>query len=316
MIRYSLVVCGGTFDLLHKGHKIFLQRLLETSDDLVIGLTSDKYVSQNKPNKKIKSFDVRKKTLVIFLKGLKAEKRVKIIKINDVYGPLLKPNFRTDALAVSSDKYDVALEINLKRKNAGLSQIKIIKIPIINAEDRKIISATRIRKGVIDKKGKLLLPLFLREKLKKPFGKLMSEIPENIDISKVVTVGDVTTKKFLDRDLSPFLAIVDFKVERKPINRTEFNYPKIINVANSPGTISNELLEAVKNSFGDRIKKVIIVNGEEDLAVLPAIIYAPSGFEIYYGQRNEGLVKINVTEKSKIDASNLLDNFTLEDRMV
>ena len=39
----------------------------------------------------------------------------------------------------------------------------------------------------------------------------------------------------------------------------------------------------------------IVVEGEEDLATLPAILYAPPGSVVVYGQPDEGsvLVKVN-----------------------
>lgn len=309
MNKYHLVVCGGTFDLLHKGHKGFINNILDLSNNVVIGLTSDDYVLEHKPNKNIASFEVRKEGIINFLKEIGAEKRVEIIKIDDMYGPLLDPNFKADALVVASDKKDVALEINLERKKRGIGSIEIFEIPIVKAEDGKKLSATRIRQGFLDRKGNLLLPQTLRDELKKPLGELITDIPDNIDTLRLITVGDVATKKFLDRNLIPILAIVDFKVERKPISQTEFKNVEIINVVNPSGTISHQLLEEVRNSFGGSNEKVIIVDGEEDLAVLPAIIYAPLGFSIFYGQPNEGLVKVKVTEEMKDKAEELLELF-------
>lgn len=312
MKKYNLVVCGGTFDLFHKGHESFIKEVLDLSDKMVLGLTSDKYILEHKPNKSIASFEARKKELVDFLKEIKAEKRVEIIKIDDMYGPLLDPSFKADALAVASENYESAIKINRERKKEGLSEIEIVGIPVIRAEDGKIISATRIREGFVDKKGKLLLPEYLREKLKEPFGELMADIPQDINKSNTITVGDITTKKFLDKNLNPILAVVDFKVKREPIDHTEFKNVKTINVINPPGVITHELLEAVENSFKNSDKKVIIVDGEEDLAVLPVIIYSPLGFEIFYGQPNEGLVKVKVTNKIKDEARKLLELFEKE----
>lgn len=309
MNKYHLVVCGGTFDLLHKGHKEFIKKILEISDKAIVGLTSDKYVNQNKPNKKIKSFDHRKKELINFLKEVGLGNRVEIIKIDDMYGPLLDSSFKVDALVVASDKNEEALEINLKRKKRGMIPVRVIEIPIIKAKDGEILSATRIRQGFVDRKGNLLLPQALRDELKKPFGELITDIPENLNISKLITVGDVTTKNFLDKKLNPILAIVDFKVERKPIGHTDFKNVEIINATNPPGIISFELLEAVRRSFKTFSKKVIIVDGEEDLAVFPAIIYAPLRFEVFYGQPNEGLVRIEVTQEMKNKARKLLELF-------
>jgi hypothetical protein len=50
----------------------------------------------------------------------------------------------------------------------------------------------------------------------------------------------------------------------------------------------------------------IIVNGEEDLAVIPAVIEAPLGTAIVYGQPSEGMVIIVTTREKKEKAKRLL----------
>ena len=57
-----------------------------------------------------------------------------------------------------------------------------------------------------------------------------------------------------------------------------------------------------ENTQKDKIKRQIIVKGEEDLAVLPCILIAPQETIILYGQPNEGLVYLkacDVVEKAK-----------------
>lgn len=310
-MEYELVVCGGTFDLLHQGHKTFLQEILKISNEVVIGLTSDKYVIENKPDRGIAPFKIRREELLDFAKEIGANKKMEVIKIDNMYGPLLNPNFKADALVVASDKYDSALIINNERKNRGILPIKVIKIPIVRAQDNKVLSATRIREGYINRKGKLLLPSKLRKKLQKPLGKLLNDIPENLVESKIITVGDVTTDRFISKSYNPRLSIVDFRVGRKPIPHKEFKNMKTIKADNRAGTISFELSNAIKKSFEDSISKVIIVDGEEDLSVLPAIIFSPLGFEIYYGQPGQGLVQVKVTKKIKEKTYKLLNDFIL-----
>ena len=43
----------------------------------------------------------------------------------------------------------------------------------------------------------------------------------------------------------------------------------------------------------------LIINGEEDLAALPAILYAPSNATIIYGMPNKGVVIVSSTEEYK-----------------
>ena len=46
--KYSLVICGGTFDRLHEGHKAFLRAAFTAGERVIIGLTSYKII-KNKP---------------------------------------------------------------------------------------------------------------------------------------------------------------------------------------------------------------------------------------------------------------------------
>lgn len=307
-MKYKLTVCGGTFDLLHKGHKDFLEEILKVSEKVFLGLTSDKYVQIHKSKHGIASFEKRKRDLINFFEQIGAQDRVEVKAIDDLYGPLLDLNFKADALAVTADTYNSALEINLKRKEKSLSVVEIIKIPMIRDRKGEVLSTTRIKQGYINRGGKLILPLELRKEFQRPFGKLLKDIPDNIDPSKVITVGDVTTDKFLKKGLTPKLAVVDFLINRKPIPHKTFN-TAVVEANNPAGTISYELLEEVKSSFKNSSSKVMIVHGEEDLSVLPALIFSPIGSSIFYGQPGKGLVRVEVNKKNKEKAKKLLDKF-------
>lgn len=146
------VIVGGTFDILHKGHRTLLSKAFSLGE-VKIGLTSDEFAKKIK-NRAINDFEKRKKALKDFVeKGLK--KKAKIIKIHNIFGPTLKENF--DYIIVSPETVENALKINLKRRKNKKRPIKIIKIPFVLAEDKKPISCTRIIKGEIDKEGKLCI---------------------------------------------------------------------------------------------------------------------------------------------------------------
>jgi len=61
----------------------------------------------------------------------------------------------------------------------------------------------------------------------------------------------------------------------------------------------------------ERIK--IVVDGEEDLATLPAILYAPLGSAVVYGQPNEGSVLVEVTPEKKKHVMDLMNKMILEE---
>ncbi|MDI3484240.1 MAG: GTP-dependent dephospho-CoA kinase, partial [Methanobacteriaceae archaeon] len=106
----------------------------------------------------------------------------------------------------------------------------------------------------------------------------------------------------------PHLAIIDNRVQRKT-SKYKIRYDaKILKCENPPATITDELWTTIKEAIKSGDNHLIIVDGEEDLAVLPSIILAPTDAIILYGQPNEGVVLVKA-EKMKQKAENLIREF-------
>ncbi|MDR0912730.1 MAG: DUF359 domain-containing protein [Methanobrevibacter sp.] len=158
-----------------------------------------------------------------------------------------------------------------------------------------------------------LLTKELRQLLKSPVGKLYPEfdtaIPEISSFEFVISVGDVTTLNLIKNDLIPDLAIVDNFIQRDPHSETFNHTENVFYVENPPGTITTLLWETIDEAIRLSIegnKQLIVVKGEEDLAVLPCIVMAPDDSIVLYGQPNEGLV-IAKTLENKEKAQNFMD---------
>ena len=149
--KNKTVVLGGTFDVLHKGHKALLQKAFELGK-VGIGLASDSLAKRTK-DREVRDFETRKKRLQDFIsREFNAE--AKIVKIEDKFGLTLERDF--DYIVVSPETYKVAKLINEEREKRNKKPIEIIKIDFILAEDGKPISCSRILKGKIDEEGNLL----------------------------------------------------------------------------------------------------------------------------------------------------------------
>lgn len=323
MKKYNLAVCGGTFDLLHEGHRKFLQDILEISDKILIGLTSDQFASRKDLD--IQKFEIRKSGLENFLNLITDPANFKIISINDVYGPLLDESLKVDVLIATSETLKGAEEINNKRVEEGLSALSIELIEMKKADDGGLISSTRVRNGEIDRKGRLYvqsswlnrslsLPEILRSELQKPFGEVLDSVPSDLDGAKIVTIGDITTQKFNEKKVGQFLSIIDYQVKREKkfdeISQLGFEKDvEIYKVVNYAGGITTELFEVIRRSFVSKKRQVVLVDGEEDLAFIPVMLVSPLGFRIFYGQPNEGLVEVKVTEENKEKVYSLLTRF-------
>ncbi len=65
-------------------------------------------------------------------------------------------------------------------------------------------------------------------------------------------------------------------------------------VENPAATLTEELLVALREAIGSVGPTRILVEGEEDLVALPAILLVPVGGSVVYGQPDEGMVLVSV----------------------
>lgn len=152
--RFKVVALGGTFDYLHEGHKALLRKAFEVGGEVIIGVTSDGYV--RKPHK-IDPYDVRVEGLKGFLEELGVLMRARIVPLDDPYGPTVTEE-GVEAIVVSEETTSTAYEVNRIRRERGFEPLVIIAIDWVLAEDGRPISSTRVRRGVIDREGRLVRP--------------------------------------------------------------------------------------------------------------------------------------------------------------
>jgi len=152
---FKIVAMGGTFDVLHNGHKELLRKAFTVGRKVMIGITSDQFArSLHKPHK-VDPYSKRKLDLEHLLKRWKLLHRARIVPLNDRYGPTVMTS-RIDALIVSRRTLRTGTEINAKRRAKGLRPLEIVPIDLLLAEDHRPISSTRIRRGKIDRRGRLV----------------------------------------------------------------------------------------------------------------------------------------------------------------
>jgi len=173
----------------------------------------------------------------------------------------------------------------------------------------------------------LLLPDELRSSLKDPLGRLyrgdglecVQAMKDTLaPAAKIAAVGDMTAFYLLKSSIVPDLLVVDNKTKRMPVSddvvrKLDHDSYRTVRVENPAATLTKDLMERIRDSLqGDeRIK--IIVDGEEDLATLPAILYAPLGSVVVYGQPNEGSVLVDVTAEKKLHIEELMKRMIVEE---
>jgi len=315
---YTHIAVGGTFDGMHKGHRHFLTNAFESGRHVTIGLTSQMYIRKYKRGKGVSPYSRRYQVLTTWLRSQGLSSRVTIVPLHDSYGPtLLAEGF--DAIVVTRDNKHVGHEINKRREKRGLPPLVVVEIDLIAAKDTRPISSTRIRKGEIDESGTLVLPDNLRPELQKPLGAVLADGEIETSVRKnrdtiTISVGDIATQTLFSFGVQPSLAIIDLYVQRKPYQSFEaYKFPKkyhIVRVKSGPGFIAKRAVRMIRQWSKDVKKRtVIVVNGEEDLLAIPAIIHAPVGSILYYGQPGQGLVEVVVSKEKKNEVGTLLTRF-------
>ena len=158
MKKFQKVAVGGTFDELHMGHKTLLERAFEVGNKVIIGLSSDEFVSKMGKPHETASYNERRKELGAFLEQSGLAARAEIVPLNDPCGLTISGK-GLKALVVSRETQKTAERINEKRQEAGLAPLEIVAVNMVPAENNTPISTTRIRSGEIDRNGHMLKTL-------------------------------------------------------------------------------------------------------------------------------------------------------------
>ena len=148
------VCIGGTFNTLHKGHKLLIDKAFEVAGirgSVFIGITTGEILSGKND---VKPMIERKKSIEKYLSKKGFINRAVIEPIKDKYGPSIEEEF--DAIVVSPETINTAEDINKKRNKIKKKPLKIIQIPFVLAENGAPISSSRIKKMEIDEYGNIL----------------------------------------------------------------------------------------------------------------------------------------------------------------
>jgi len=338
--NYSQVIVGGTFDHFHKGHEALLKKAFTTGKKVFVGIATKELYKDKFLSETVESFEARKKFVSEFLKKKGWLLRTKLISFSHFTGGADKEK-KIEAIIVSKLTYSNVLKINQLRKTNKLPLLKTIFVRDVLAEDGKLISSERIRTGEIDRNGKLfkiqspkskiqeiIMPESLREELRKPLGKIFKNeksLLRCIDpacrqagTSKhvlIIAIGDIIVDSLLKSGIDPDVKIIDFRSRRK---RTDLfvklkHIQKGPSLYNNPGTINFKTAEIIKEKIKLALYKKqrswIVIEGEEDLLALPAILYAPLNSLVLYGHWQLGIIVVEVDEKMKDKVKNILTKF-------
>ncbi len=152
---FVLTALGGTFDIIHVGHIALIQKAVSISEKIIIGLTSDSFISKNH-KKNINNFQQRFENLEKIIHENFPDCSFEIVKLDDDFGPAVIEG-DVDALVVSEETNKKGDILNALRKERKLDLVEIIVVPMKMASDGNRISSTRIRNSEIDSSGNILV---------------------------------------------------------------------------------------------------------------------------------------------------------------
>jgi len=162
----------------------------------------------------------------------------------------------------------------------------------------------------------------LARKLKSPLGllirndsnKIYNVLSEIKGCSLLVSVGDATLDFLISINVVPDIQIIDMKEKRSPRSAVKPAHRIEYHVTNPRGCISEESVKVFNKALGSDKPVRILVEGEDDLLALVAIIFSPEGSCILYGQPDEGLVIVKVDESIRNWCKEIFSSMTLSEK--
>lgn len=172
----------------------------------------------------------------------------------------------------------------------------------------------------------LTLPESLRDAFAEPLGPVTTDVDALLAAveetrtrhgqadrrPRLVAVGDVVTYHLREAGRVPDVAVIDGRTEREAV-REEIEAAlaaadgRRIAVENPAAALSGDLLAGLAAALADDGPVTVEVTGEEDLATLPAVLAAPLGSTVVYGQPGDGMVRVAVTVETRAEARDLFD---------
>jgi len=153
-LKYKTVATGGTFDHIHKGHLALLTKSFEVGETVVIGVTSDAFARKEGKNPD-QSYQERLRFLKALIRQRFPGRKYIIAKLDDYFGPgIASPDVQ--AIVVTRETAKRVSLANTLRGVKGYPPLEVVLVDYILADDSRLISSTRIRKGEIDAEGRPL----------------------------------------------------------------------------------------------------------------------------------------------------------------
>ncbi len=132
-----------------------LTTAFKIGEKVLIGLSSDELVAKLSKPHVTASYTERLQGLKEWLLDMGLTGRAEVVPLIDAFGSTIK-DAAIQALIVSEETRPAGEKINERRKLAGLPTLEIVSIGMVPSQNCSPISTTRIRRGEMDREGRLL----------------------------------------------------------------------------------------------------------------------------------------------------------------
>ena len=138
-----------------------------------------------------------------------------------------------------------------------------------------------------------------------PLGRLLESIIKNSKPTRLILVGDSVSRETTRAGITPDVMVIDYLEKRQRATAYAHPHTRVITAKNAAGRIEPNARMAVERAIGGEAD-LVVIEGEEDLLAIVAVIAAPLGSLVVYGQPNEGVVLVRVSEEKKKEAEGIL----------
>ncbi len=306
------------FDRLHAGHHVLLDRLSEMPNPVAGVTTGELAGTELELQSIIQPPELRLEGLRKYLDSVEYENAIRVEHLTSFKDLVQVPGGSIFLMFIGPCCVEIEERLLEMRKEHLQMEDQFELLKPVRANDGDKMASARIRLGEIDREGRRLrgtkeLPRKmgdnLRSGLAAPKGDVYAategnpekRVVERIrreEPSVVIAVGDVTCATLATEGYIPGVRVVDGITKRGPFEE-EFSGDREYIIYNPAATIYPEAWSVMDTAIRDDEQSLIVVEGEEDLMGFPAVLLAPDGSVMLYGQPDVGIVWVPVTEENR-----------------